>query len=89
MPRAARVPVLYGNVPLTRAETLRQRRPAEGGFSLLTTRLANPQGYGRVLCDGNGHVREVVEEKDANSSQRASNLVNTGILVVEATALRG
>ncbi|CAM5390979.1 bifunctional UDP-N-acetylglucosamine diphosphorylase/glucosamine-1-phosphate N-acetyltransferase GlmU [Rhodanobacter lindaniclasticus] len=89
VPRAARVLVLYGDVPLTRAETLRQLLQAEGGFSLLTTRLANPQGYGRVLCDGNGRVREVVEEKDADSSQRAINLVNTGILVVEATALRG
>ena len=89
VPRVARVLVLYGDVPLTRVETLQQLLEAEGKFSLLTTRLADPQGYGRVLCDGNGRVREVVEEKDADPGQRAVNLVNTGILVAEALALRG
>jgi bifunctional UDP-N-acetylglucosamine pyrophosphorylase/glucosamine-1-phosphate N-acetyltransferase len=85
----ARVLVLYGDVPLTRVGTLQQLVAAEGGFSLLTTRLADPHGYGRVLCDGNGRVRAVVEEKDADADQRAVNLVNTGILVAEAQALRG
>ncbi|WP_447737436.1 bifunctional UDP-N-acetylglucosamine diphosphorylase/glucosamine-1-phosphate N-acetyltransferase GlmU [Rhodanobacter soli] len=84
-----RVLVLYGDVPLTRVGTLQQLVAAEGGFSLLTTRLADPHGYGRVLCDGNGRVRAVVEEKDADADQRAVNLVNTGILVAEAQALRG
>jgi bifunctional UDP-N-acetylglucosamine pyrophosphorylase/glucosamine-1-phosphate N-acetyltransferase len=41
------------------------------------------------MCDGNGTVREVVEEKDADISQRAVNLVNTGILAADALALRG
>jgi bifunctional UDP-N-acetylglucosamine pyrophosphorylase/glucosamine-1-phosphate N-acetyltransferase len=89
VPDGVRVLVLYGDVPLTRVETLQQLVAAEGGFSLLTTRLADPHGYGRVLCDGNGRVREVVEEKDADADQRAVNLVNTGILVAEAQALRG
>lgn len=84
-----RVLVLYGDVPLTRADTLQQLVAADGGFCLLTTRLADPRGYGRVLCDGNGFVRAVVEEKDADDAQRAVNLVNTGILVAEAGALRG
>jgi bifunctional UDP-N-acetylglucosamine pyrophosphorylase / glucosamine-1-phosphate N-acetyltransferase len=83
-----RVLVLYGDVPLTRAETLRRLLAADGGFSLLTTRLADPHGYGRVLCDGDGHVHAVVEEKDADAAQRAVNLVNTGILVAAAAALR-
>jgi bifunctional UDP-N-acetylglucosamine pyrophosphorylase/glucosamine-1-phosphate N-acetyltransferase len=89
VPDGVRVLVLYGDVPLTRVGTLQQLVAAEGGFSLLTTRLADPYGYGRVLCDGNGRVREVVEEKDADADQRAVNLVNTGILVAEAQALRG
>ncbi len=88
VPHTARVLVLYGDVPLTRVETLQRLQHAEGDLSLLTTRLADPQGYGRVLCDGNGRVREVVEEKDAEPSQRAVNLVNTGILVAEASRLR-
>jgi bifunctional UDP-N-acetylglucosamine pyrophosphorylase/glucosamine-1-phosphate N-acetyltransferase len=88
VPDGARVLVLYGDVPLTRIETLQRLIETEGGFSLLTTRFDDPSGYGRVLCDGNGHVRMVVEEKDADDQQRAVNLVNTGILVADAKALR-
>ena len=89
VPDGVRVLVLYGDVPLTRVATLQQLVQAEGGFNLLTTRLADPHGYGRVLCDGNSRVRAVVEEKDADTAQRAVNLVNTGILVADARALRG
>jgi bifunctional UDP-N-acetylglucosamine pyrophosphorylase/glucosamine-1-phosphate N-acetyltransferase len=89
VPDGARVLVLYGDVPLTRAATLQRLLAADGGFSLLTTRLADPHGYGRVLCDAGGRVRAVVEEKDADATQRAVNLVNTGILVADAGALRG
>ena len=88
VPDGARVLVLYGDVPLTRVATLQRLVDADGDFSLLTTRLDEPHGYGRVLCDGNGQVRAVVEEKDADDAQRAVNLVNTGILVADATALR-
>ncbi len=84
-----RVLVLYGDVPLTRVETLQRLAAAEGGFSLLTMRLADPHGYGRVLCDDHGRVRMVVEEKDADADQRAVSLVNTGILVADAKPLRG
>jgi bifunctional UDP-N-acetylglucosamine pyrophosphorylase/glucosamine-1-phosphate N-acetyltransferase len=89
VPDGARVLVLYGDVPLTRVETLQQLVDTDGELSLLTMRLAEPRGYGRVLCDGNGHVRMVVEEKDADDAQRAVNLVNTGILIADAKVLRG
>ena len=89
IPDGTRVLVLYGDVPLTRVTTLQQLLAAEGGVSLLTTRLPDPHGYGRVLCDGDGKVQAVVEEKDADEAQRAVKLVNTGILVAEAGALRG
>jgi len=89
VPDGARALVLYGDVPLTRMVTLQQLLAANGGLGLLTTRLADPHGYGRVLCDGDGRVRAVVEEKDADAGQRAVNLVNTGMLVADAAALRG
>jgi bifunctional UDP-N-acetylglucosamine pyrophosphorylase / glucosamine-1-phosphate N-acetyltransferase len=89
IPDGVQVLVLYGDVPLTRVETLRDLVQAKGVLRLLTTRLANPHGYGRVLCDGGGFVHEVVEEKDANNEQRAVNLVNTGMLASDAQALRG
>jgi bifunctional UDP-N-acetylglucosamine pyrophosphorylase/glucosamine-1-phosphate N-acetyltransferase len=88
VPDEAQVLVLYGDVPLTRADTLRSLVGVEGGFGLLAIRVADPRGYGRVLRDGNGHVRSVVEEKDASDEQRAIDLVNTGILVAPAVALR-
>ncbi|MBD8874440.1 bifunctional UDP-N-acetylglucosamine diphosphorylase/glucosamine-1-phosphate N-acetyltransferase GlmU [Rhodanobacter sp. DHB23] len=88
VPDAARVLVLYGDVPLTRADTLRGLTQVEGGFGLLAIRVADPSGYGRVLRDGNGHVRCVIEEKDADDEQRAVDVVNTGILVAPAAALR-
>ena len=88
IPDGARVLVLYGDVPLTRVETLRRLSQSDETLCLLTTRLADPQGYGRVLRDGNGLVRAVVEEKDADDTQRAVSLINTGILAVEANALK-
>ncbi|MCP4517845.1 MAG: NTP transferase domain-containing protein, partial [Delftia sp.] len=69
VPDDARVLVLYGDVPLIRAPTLQQLVQADAVLSLLATRVDNPHGYGRVLRDGNGHVRAVVEEKDADDSQ--------------------
>lgn len=89
IPDGARVLVLYGDVPLTRAQTLQSLLDADPAFALLTIRLAQPRGYGRVVCDENARVRAVIEEKDADDSQRAVDLVNTGIVAVEAGALRG
>ena len=88
VPDDARVLVLYGDVPLIRAETLGLLLAEPAALSLLTTRLTDPRGYGRVLRDGNGLVRRVIEEKDANEVQRSNNLINTGILAAEADSLR-
>jgi len=88
VPDDARVLVLYGDVPLTRADTLRPLVAAEG-LALLTTRLADPFGYGRVLCDDAARVLAVVEEKDASPDERAVDLVNTGIVAADAAVLRG
>jgi len=89
VPDGVRVLVLYGDVPLTRVATLQSLVGADSALALLTMRLAQPRGYGRVLCDDASHVQAVVEEKDADAQQRAVDLVNTGILVADAAALRG
>lgn len=88
VPDGAQVLVLYGDVPLTRVETLERLLQGESNLTMLATRLANPQGYGRVLRDGNGLVRAVVEEKDADETQRAINLINTGIVAADAASLK-
>ncbi|RUL76037.1 bifunctional UDP-N-acetylglucosamine diphosphorylase/glucosamine-1-phosphate N-acetyltransferase GlmU [Dyella choica] len=88
VPDDARVLVLYGDVPLTRVETLQRLVQTESALSMLATRVADPHGYGRVLCDDLGFVQEVIEEKDADKAQRAIDLINTGIVCAEVALLR-
>ncbi len=64
--------VLYGDVPLTRAATLRRLIAGAGAgkLALLTAHLDQPQGYGRIVRVG-GEVKRIVEEKDADDAERA------------------
>ena len=74
--------VLLGDVPLIRSETLKNLVDAAGDdVGLLTVRLINPKGYGRIVRE-NGKVCAIVEEKDATEEQRKINEVNTGIMVL-------
>lgn len=81
--------VLYGDVPLTGAETLATLvAPAsQGALSILTVNLDDPAGYGRIVRDS-GRVVRIVEHKDADSATRAIREVNTGILAAPTPALR-
>jgi bifunctional UDP-N-acetylglucosamine pyrophosphorylase/glucosamine-1-phosphate N-acetyltransferase len=80
--------VLYGDVPLIRAETLKQLVEATGkGLGLLTATLDNPTGYGRIQRNAK-KVVGIVEEKDANARQRALREINTGILVAPTKKLK-
>lgn len=82
LPKEGRTLVLYGDVPLTDAETLRELLDATGDeVGLLTDVLDNPSGYGRIIRD-NGRVVAIVEEKDADAAQKAVKETNTGILVL-------
>jgi bifunctional UDP-N-acetylglucosamine pyrophosphorylase/glucosamine-1-phosphate N-acetyltransferase len=80
--------VLYGDVPLTRASTLRRLIEAAGSdkLALLTAHLDNPRGYGRIVRV-DGRVVRIVEEKDADDAERAILEINTGILVAPTAAL--
>lgn len=84
--------VLYGDVPLVRAQTLAALLDSAGdGVSLLTVNLADPTGYGRIIREsihGGGEVHAIVEERDANDVQRRITEVNTGILVAPTGRLR-
>jgi len=93
---AAPTLILYGDVPLTRADTLRALVAAAGtgALGLLTVDLDDPTGYGRIVrgapaADGaRGPVRRIVEHKDADAPTRAIREVNTGIMVVPTPMLR-
>ena len=83
--------VLYGDVPLTRVETLRGLIDAarSDALALLTIELPDPTGYGRIVRDSDGRVQAIVEHKDASATQRTISEVNTGILAAPAKALKG
>lgn len=82
--------VLYGDVPLIGVETLQALVAAaeDCGFSLLTAKLSDPTGYGRIVRDDAGRVLRIVEHKDAGDTERAINEINTGMLVVRTDWLQ-
>jgi bifunctional UDP-N-acetylglucosamine pyrophosphorylase / glucosamine-1-phosphate N-acetyltransferase len=80
--------VLYGDVPLISRATLARLLAVRGaGVALLTMRLDEPQGYGRIVRQ-RGALRRIVEEADASAAQRGIRECNTGILAVPAGMLR-
>ena len=80
--------VLYGDVPLLSPQTLRALvEQAASGPALLTARMQDPTGYGRVLRDERGNVMGVVEHKDASPDERRVDEINTGVLAAPAADL--
>ena len=80
--------ILYGDVPLTKAETLETliSNVTANNVSLLTVELDDPTGYGRIVRK-KGRVVSIVEHKDASDEIRRIKEVNTGILAVNAAYL--
>ncbi len=81
--------MLYGDVPLMSVESLQRLRDAkpQGGIGLLTVKLDDPTGYGRIARE-NGKVVGIVEHKDATEEQRKIDEINTGILVANGADLK-
>ena len=75
--------VLNGDVPLLRPATLEkllgQHRSTGAAVTLLTARLDDPSGYGRVFANAKGDVSGIVEHRDCSDEQRRNNLTNAGI----------
>ncbi len=82
--------VLYGDVPLTTAATLKTLVAEAGGnrFGVLTVEMPDPTGYGRIVRDAAGSVVRIVEQKDASEAVRAIREINTGIIVCPTGHLR-
>jgi bifunctional UDP-N-acetylglucosamine pyrophosphorylase/glucosamine-1-phosphate N-acetyltransferase len=80
--------ILCGDVPLTKAETLRdllqRHEERQATVTVLTAALENPFGYGRIIKNNAGEVTAIVEEKDATPEQRAIREINSGIYCVAA-----
>ncbi len=81
--------MLYGDVPLTTADTLRRLLDAAGSdkLAILTVTLEDATGYGRIVRNG-GEIVRIVEQKDASEAERAIREVNSGILVAPTAALK-
>ncbi|MCW5592535.1 MAG: bifunctional UDP-N-acetylglucosamine diphosphorylase/glucosamine-1-phosphate N-acetyltransferase GlmU, partial [Burkholderiales bacterium] len=88
--KAATTLVLYGDVPLARAETLRPLiEGRRDGIAVLTAGLDDAAGYGRIVRDRQGRVRAIVEEKDASTAQKKIREINTGIMALPTVRLAG
>ena len=75
--------VLNGDAPLLRPETLQKlvqtHQSNQNAATLLTANLPNPQGYGRVFCNGDNFVNHIIEDRDCNIAQKQNRRVNAGI----------
>lgn len=83
--------VLSGDVPMIRVETLQklieQHQHTAAACSILSVRLENPTGYGRIIRDESGAFQKIVEQRDATEDERQVREINSGIYCFEANAL--
>lgn len=83
--------ILYGDVPIIRPETLKNliNKSVTGKeyATVLTAIYENPTGYGRIIRDEGGSIKEIVEEKDATPEQKQIKEINSGIYCFDIEAL--
>lgn len=80
--------ILCGDTPLVRTETLRRFLDAHvesaSLVTVMTTNVAEPDNYGRIVSDEHGNIVKIVEEKDASPAQKKIREINAGIYCVDA-----
>ncbi len=83
--------LLYGDTPLLTAETLqrlvRAKQESRAPLAFITTRAADPKGYGRIVRNEKGSQERIIEEKDASAAEKKIGEVNAGIYLVDAAFL--
>jgi bifunctional UDP-N-acetylglucosamine pyrophosphorylase/glucosamine-1-phosphate N-acetyltransferase len=83
--------ILSGDVPLIKSETLQHfiehHRTTAAACSILSVRLENPTGYGRIIRDDNGRFEKIVEHRDATPEQRQVREINSGIYCFDTQKL--
>lgn len=83
--------ILYGDAPLLRAETLKEMREvsekSHADLLLATAHFQQPSGYGRILRNHYGKIREIVEEKEASAEEKKIHEINPGIYLLDADLL--
>lgn len=90
IPSGNRALILYGDVPLITFDTLQQlinKTPVDG-LGIITARLPQPTGLGRIIRDTKNKIARIAEEKDATVAERTLNEINSGIYLVPARYLQ-
>ena len=82
--------VTFGDIPLVPAAAMGAlvREAQAGRLAVLTARVPDPSGLGRIVRDGAGAVYAIVEEKDADPAQRTIDEINTGVMAAPTALLR-
>jgi bifunctional UDP-N-acetylglucosamine pyrophosphorylase/glucosamine-1-phosphate N-acetyltransferase len=84
--------VLFGDSPFVTAETMgrlvaRRESADRPAVVVLGMRPQDPTGYGRLVTDAEGHLTAIVEQRDADETQRALGLCNSGVMALDGTVL--
>ena len=91
-PVSGTIVVTYGDVPMLSTETLKDLVDAHieqaNVVTVLTSRVDDPTGYGRIIRDAGGRVTAIVEQRDATEEQALINEINAGIYAFDADYLR-
>jgi len=83
--------VLNGDVPCLRPETLQEfvayHRSSGAAATVMTARMEDPSGYGRIARDADGSLLRIVEHKDASPDELAIDEINSGLFCFDTQAL--
>ena len=80
-----KVLILYGDVPLISSETIETLINSGQDCTLLSMKLNDPTGYGRIMTDDENLATRIIEQKDASEDERKIQEVFTGILLIDGS----
>lgn len=86
------VVILCGDTPLIESKTINDliefHKREKNHATVLTAKLENPSGYGRIVKKGNGEIKKIVEQKDANESEKTIKEINSGFYCFSGKELK-
>jgi bifunctional UDP-N-acetylglucosamine pyrophosphorylase / glucosamine-1-phosphate N-acetyltransferase len=83
--------ILYGDVPLIRPETIKDliwtHEEKNNDATVLTAKLEEPFGYGRIIRNDEGLIEKIVEQRDADKDEVTIKEINSGIVIYKNASL--